>query len=675
MKLQPLAAGAHLIVDGRVCTLTVSPHPGSFSLVDDNFKAAREVQVEELHQWWSDGRMSFAPDEGGAGPANPYATLPEKDRGRILLRLSVLQAVAALPAKEKLKLVSRPHPETGQECLKPMMWHEAAKVCCALGRKPVGIATIYRWEKLSGSTADPCKLRGSFSEIGKSSPIDPACKGRLHELVDSEAQRAMRKVAAGECVRITPTRLRSELNGQLPKGASLPSVKTVAREIAKLPAYCRDYIKIGPRESRGRYRMARQRGIEQPEACLDRTEYDETRLNIVIVDEGTGVVLGIPWLSWFVDAFSTVPLGFYVGFEPMSDVSSMAALRHSCLPKCYVKSEYPSIKGELVCGVARGIVYDNGMTQHGNTIAETAIDLQFDYKFAPPYTPWFKGAVENMHRLLNDLLIDELPGFVIPREARPKEYDPKQNACIGLRHFLFILHHWIADVYLRTPTGPFSLRPIDRWREGTTEFPPRLLPNIHDLNLTFGILRPGNLDHRGVLFENLWYVSREMESYRRQHGHSFAVDVRANPTDLEYLYWRGPDQVWRRAEARAYSYARGRSLFQHKLVVRTAQARFGGEEEAQLLAAQKELQRLGQEALSMALPLRTSAQIARGLGYGTEHLFASHGLDGGLGKGTGPFANLAVNPFRDGQEAMPAETEETSETATRPRRRLAAKMA
>lgn len=548
-----------------------------------------------------------------------------------------------MPDRERFAHVEGLHPVTGRMVKKPAAWHAAARLCHAAGLKPIAISTIYEWKKLLRHHEDPSALRGSFSNIGKASPLTSEVRAALHEVVDTASQRCLTAVRSGNHERIKPKRLQQELLKVLPEGATAPSIKAIVAEIAKLPAYARDTICLGPRNARAAYRMSR--GVERPKVCLDRVEYDETRLKLVIVDEEFGFVLGMPWLSWYVDAASAVPIGFYVGFEPMSDVSTMAALRHACLPKSYVKHEYPTLSGELVAGVPRGIVFDNGMTQHGATIAETALDLQFDYSFAPPYTPWFKGAVEKMHHLLNELLLDELPGFVISGNARPVEYDARKNACIGLRHLLFILHHWIADIYLRTPTGPFALSPMDRWKSGIEHSPPRLLTNIRDLDLTFGIFRSGNLDQRGIRFESLYYLSPEMEDYRRRHGYRLAVDIRVSPTDLGYLYWRGPDLVWRKATARYWAYARGRSLYQHRLVLRNAKERSRGEDEANLLAAHEELRRLGREALAMALPLRNRAQIARTFGYGTEHLFATHDLNGGIGPSGGPFGGVPLNPF------------------------------
>lgn len=676
MRLSALEAGNVVELDQSLFVLADAASSESLTLVSQETGIGSDRSIADLESLWCEGRLTLHPGHiqgQNAVEAAPVAMLSEKERARVVFRLSVLRAIDALPAGRRLVQVDGRHPVTGRTVTKPVAWHEAARLCHAAGLKPVAISTIYEWKKLLARHQDPSALRGAFEKIGKASPLAPEAREALHELVDTTAQRALAAVRAGKRDRIKPKRLQQELARTLPPGTAAPSTKTIAAEVAKLPAYTRDAIELGPRHARSNYRMSR--GVERPQVCLDRVEYDETKLDLVIVDEDFGYVLGIPWLSWYVDSTSTGPLGVYLGFEPMSDVSTMAALRHACLPKAYVKYEYPTINGELLAGVPRGIVFDNGMTQHGDTIAQTALDLQFDYAFAPPYTPWFKGSVEKLHHLLNQLLLDELPGFVISGAARPAEYDPKKNACIGLRHFMYILHHWIADIYLQTPTGPFSLRPIDRWKTGTARFPPRLLSNVRDLDLTFGIFRPGNLDHRGIRFESLYYLSPEMEDYRRRHGHSFPVDVRVNPTDIGHLYWRGPDQLWRKATARHWAYARGRSVFQHRLVLRNARERSGGEDEVHLLAAHAEMQRLGREALAMALPLRNRAQIARGLGYGTEHLFATHDQKGGMGHATGPFGGMLLNPFA-AAPAVPDEALGKPKPATgtkQPRKRFEAR--
>lgn len=307
----------------------------------------------------------------------------------------------------------------------------------------------------------------------------------------------------------------------------------------------------------------------------------------------------------------------------------MAALRHACLPKGYMRKHYPDIRGSMCAGIPRSITLDNGLSQHGDTIQSAAKDLSIDIRYAPPYRAWFKGAVEGMHETLNRLLLEDQAGYVLRPQDRPSEYDPTTQACLGVRQFVRILHHWIADTYMQTPTGVFHRSPAEKWGEGTSSVPPTFLPSVEEADLVFGILREGTLDHRGVRYENLFYLSDNMAEYRRLHGVSIPVDVKVGP-HMGRIYWRGPDRVWHAADADFYEYAWGRTLHNHKLVRNRSLEVFRSDKLEALLESDRQLKEIARAALPMQLGLKRQKRIARAFGIGTETLLSNHQTDGML---------------------------------------------
>ena len=660
MKRFSFEPGVHLRING-VRFLIVSPlaEGEGFTLLDQAVGVARDWTIEELHDRLARGTLEYDPPAHLAAdgklrspkPSEPVASMSAPVRARVDFRLKVIQAVEAIEPRRLFAVEKRLDPKTGTVTEAPLIVHAITEACRAEGKRPVSVATYYNWRKEYARHGDVSELRGNFEKRGRKPYLDPVTLQKLKEALAASVELAKARATVGVLTRLTPGKVRKELKDVLPE-EKLPSLTTVARAIEAMPAYDRAVVRYGAKKADNVFRMAS--AIERPAVCCDRVEYDETRLRVLVTDElFGGLPLGIPYLSWYVDAVSYVPLGFYVGFEPMSDVSTTAALRHACLPKTYVRSEYPSIKGELLASVPRGIVFDNGLSQHGNTIEEMSKDVGFDYQYAPPYCPWFKGAVENMHNTLNDLLLSDLPGFVVEPSLRPDDYDPKVNACIGLRHFLFLLHKWLADRYMLTPTGAFALRPIDRWRAGTERVKPTFLASARDLDLVFGVLRTGTLDHRGIRYENLRYLGDDMKAFRHLHGRSVEIDVRVNPANLGAIYWRGPDQLWRRAEAKDRDYAAGRGLYHHRLILRAAANRFGSDEIEALSAADRELRALGRAGLQTQMGLRQKGHIARALGIGSDSLLGDQRHDGSLGPATGMYAGLPMNPFGTSESTPP----------------------
>lgn len=345
-----------------------------------------------------------------------------------------------------------------------------------------------------------------------------------------------------------------------------------------------------------------------------------------------------------------MPTGFYVGFEPPSDLSMVSALRHACLPKTYVADEYPDIEGEyLGRGVYRQLTFDNELAAHGNTIQGIADELSFGYQFTPVRTPWFKSRVEAAFKAVNDIFLREMPGFVLGRGLARYDYDPARHGCVGLRHFLYLFHKWLIDVYCQH-ARPGEASPAERWAQGTSFWEPELVARSKDLDLLFGVTRTGTLDHRGVVFETLRYYSEDLHRMRLRRGHHQSVKVKIDPSNLGAVHiWEPVDKCWVRAEAVDPGYAKGMSLHRHKLNRKHAVQTYPEAEAENFRRAEIELQEMIAEALPMALSIRSNSLIARALGIGTQHVFNNLDADGRLGPLTGPFEGARLNPLARAQ--------------------------
>lgn len=429
---------------------------------------------------------------------------------------------------------------------------------------------------------------------------------------------------------------------------TVPSRTTLYEIWNEFPAFDRAVAKYGHTKARAMFRG--RRGFERAEACLDHVEYDETLLPFFFFDEGLGVPLGRAWLAWYIDVYSQIPVGFYIGFEPPSDLTITSALRHACTPKSYVAEEYPDIVNEYIAaGIPRAVTFDNGLSQWGVSIEQTAAELGgMEIRFATARTPWFKPQVEGAFDVLNDVLLRELPGFVLAPNVDRRDYDPTKQGCIGIRHFLWIFHLWLIDVYCQTPRGPQNLTPAQRWREGTKTVPPDFIGRARDMEVIFGTVRAGTLDHRGVAYETLRYYSDDLHEFRLRDGSRRRVRVKINPADLGTVHvWDAKALGWIRAHATDQSYARGLSLHRHKLNRRFAKEQFGSNELEALLAAEDNLRATISQALPMALSIRANTNIARALGVGTQHIFGSLDAGGRLGPLSGPFEGHTLNPIRE----------------------------
>ncbi len=660
MMVFRIEPGQRLRIDGVL--FTILSRDEAWRLLSPETLEARLYNYDDLARLYVEGRLvpDYAVKDRDA-PDNVsrlLEDLPQPDQDRANLRLSILRRAAAL-----LEMIPAGARAEGIHRALALASHEFGL------ERPTSRASYYRWRgKLR--RGDICDLAGRFHDRGRR-PLAPLVREVANEVMGEAVQLASQP-RNPEIKSLTW--MRGEIEARLAERNFLrceagqeplaPLKRSTFYAIWNArPAHERDIWKHGRRETRALYRRPSPNPAMRPMLPLDLGEYDETRLPIFFFDEVTLAPLGRPLLAWIVDAVTEMPTGFYLGFEPAGDLTFAATVRHACLPKTYVGEVYPQIvhpyRGH---GRHRHFTFDNEAAVHGRTADLITKDLLSHFSIAPSHTPWFKSRVEHAFHALNQQLMQELPGFVLSRHLSPSEYDPTQNGCIGLRFFLFIFHAWLIDVYCQQPTE-CGRTPDERWSDGTAQWSPDLLSRAQDLDILFGVVRRGRLDHRGVVYENLWYFSDELQDLRLQTGHTQDVSVKINPSDLGAVHIRHPrEDRWVRAQARRPDYAAGLSLHCH--ILNAKEAGPGTFSVDALLRAQARLRELVSENASIALSIQAAALGARFNGIGTQHVFNNLDVEGRLGALTGPFRGQSLNPLPPGT-VLPSDPPARTDDATR----------
>ena len=526
------------------------------------------------------------------------------------------------------------------------------KVCADAGMtKTISVSAFRRWKKWREDEENDQRLLGDMSSRGRK-PMDPKTRSVVVTAIQEHLHECANKNKAGERPTFSMQKIKTKLAEKLKIEAlhnrdapsKPPSNSTLYRILRQFPSYDVDVARLGPVRARTLYRG--NKGHEEVRAPLDLVEFDETLLDLFLFDEIWRIPLGRPWLAWWIDRYSRSILGFYVGFERPSDVVISGSLRHCCSLKSYVGKEYPVLKGEyLQGGLPRRFRLDNGFSQWSQTVEGIAHDIDADYDFCPVKTPWFKSGVENSFSVLNSLLLKEIPGFVHKRgEIDIGDYDPLVNGCIGFRHFLFILHAYIVDFYHAGLTETKLPAPNLLWEEGKKIQAPGMLDRAADLDVIFGIKRVVRLDHRGVRFVNIWYVSEELHEIRRACGQVLDVRISINPIDLGKVHaWHPKAECW----VPAYSTkgeGKGISLHMWKLLEQVKRSKAWTDDDATLRAMSFMHEIIG-DCVRHAQSVRIGSLAARAVGLGTEHVFSHLDHDGNLGALTGPFQGRPINPF------------------------------
>ncbi len=522
----------------------------------------------------------------------------------------------------------------------------------------IDTSTYYRWCAKYSEYDDHMDLAGKFDNRGNRNQLNPTTKRILREEMAAEIEAAkhrndpggkarpvMQDIMGRVLKRLKAERLRTP-GVELP----MPQRSTFYNHWNQFPAYQRHLAIYGPTRVRQMYRFPSP--IDEPQHSLALVQFDETRLPIFVVDEVLGVPLGRPWLAWLIDVFSGAIIGFYLGFEPPSDLVLGSALRHAVSRKSYVAQHYPGLPSFPYGGIPHQLVFDNSLPAHSRTSLTNTFNLDVPYDFTPARMPWAKAEVEGAFNVANTQWLQGMSGFVLDVKGGIDrvDYNPAENAVMGFRQLFYLLHCWLLEVYHHSPTPGTRLTPHQRWTAGTAEVDPEYPEASTDMDVMFGIVREGRrVDHRGVVFENIRYYSDGLHQLRQQRGHELKVKVKVNPLDLGKIHvWEPKEGHWISATAKETGYgdyAEGLELHCHKLYQRHAERLSGSNSLEYLIESRLHLHEMIAHALPDALSIRASSLIARSLGIGSQHVFTNLDPNGNLPTLTGLFSGQPLNPY------------------------------
>jgi putative transposase len=351
----------------------------------------------------------------------------------------------------------------------------------------------------------------------------------------------------------------------------VPSRSTIYREIARLDPYEVMVARYGKRRADMEFRVSTRGPVTM--RPLERVVMDHTPSDLMVVDDNGMLPLGRPTMTTALDEHTRCPMGFYAGFEPPSCLSVMRCLKHAILPKTYVPREFPSVKNRWECyGVPELVVVDNPPEFHSTHFERACLEIGVDIQYAKVLVPWYKGKLERFQGTMNHDLMHGNRGTTFSNILERDDYDPGRHAVVLLSTFREMLHKWVIDVYLQTPHRGIKDTPAHRWRTEINDLPPPLPRSANELDIVLGMTTQRVVFHYGIELEGLKYNGPELGELRRRMGPGVKVELTFDPGDLGHINVFNPTKgtyVWVPAVDQAY--ARGLSLWQHRVIRRYAQ--------------------------------------------------------------------------------------------------------
>jgi putative transposase len=363
----------------------------------------------------------------------------------------------------------------------------------------------------------------------------------------------------------------------------------------------------------------------RPTRISERVEIDDTRLDLIVVDEEDRLPIGRPTLSFALDGYSAFPYGIYVGFEPASYRTAQECLLHAILPKPDCQQVYGTKHPWPVYGLPETLIVDNGDAFKNRHLKDACGQLGIILEHMPVKKPWFKGRIERFFRTNNKGLIHSLPGTTFSNILERGDYDSFRHSCISLSGFIELLHVFFLDRYAREfhkGAGQSGGIPAKLWEESMQSgYLPYLHHSARELRIILYRSEERTVQRSGIDYESLRYQSPNLAPLRSRLHDDEQVHVKINPSDLStiYVYDKyNDDGGWLPVPAVDQEYTQGLSLWKHR-VIRGYVLRQKREVDIyELAAAKKHIQEIVAREYALTRKGRGRATAARFLGIGAE---------------------------------------------------------
>lgn len=603
MRGRRFCKGALIEIDGRKLLLSRKSGDDIWQLEDVASGRYLEKSDRELREDYVSGRLIFA--DGNikskqSDVSDMARPLPESDPDKFeaaKLRRTYVKSIDRLPGTRNV--IGPVIEETWERLGRP--------------GKPPDCSTVLRWRRrFMDSGNDIASLVESSAKKGNRSARFPDEVIRIARAAIDRKYMTLERASIQETLDAAKIEIRAE-NRLLASAATLPmpTRRLVKRLIDEIPAFDRHAARYGRDSANNAFRAVT--GFRVIGAPLERAEIDHTPLDLLVIDDDSGMPIGRPYLTTCIDAYSRCVLGCVVSFEPPSFLTVAQCLKHALLPKTGLRAEQSTLRNDWEAhGIPEELVVDNGAEFHSVSLEKACLELGTEIHYAPRRNGAFKGIIERFQKTMNDSVAHGSPGTTFSNIFEKEDYNPAKHAVIGFRRLKEILTIWIVDVYHQRPHRSLASSPASVWSSAIAPEDIPVPPSGETLDVLLGRVESGRrLSHKGIELDGLFYNSSELTALRRRLGSVLNVDLRVNDSDLGRIAVLVPgENSFVFAHALNSAYASGLSRWQHKVCRRFARMQSLPENPDSWLDAKAEIARLISEEF-LAKKTRGNKRAAR----------------------------------------------------------------
>lgn len=572
-----LANGDCLSISGHKYTCAGKGPGGRYLLVPHKGRSNKYLAAEELFDLSEDGKIELhgASDYYREFPCTQVnlSSISENQHPDVMMRCFYMTEMdeyraqgGKLSEKPVASLVLRVHKKYVKHCKE----HGQTPP-----DKPMSESACRRWyRKWQNSGGNVLSLIRNPSG-NRHSKLSWEQRELIDEVIDKLFRTTHRRPAKAVHV-LMSARIDLENRSRLRDGLKpikTPSYNTLCRHIRKLDLY--ELLKDRYNNEYA-YKMTRhQRSSPMVHKHLEQVQADHTQADIY-VDMGIGVLVR-PWITLLIDRYSKAILGFWVSPDSPSAQTVMDALRMAIMPKNIIELGGEPQWQWPMFGLPEELILDNGKDFLSRDLETAALELGISLNYSPPRQAFYKAQIERQFGAINKQLLSKLPGQVF-------KYEPEKHG-LDYPHLTFdefskLFIQWVTTLAHKTPTKT-GYTPMQLWENSIQKngfSGSGLDQEFVQLCLSKSIhkdcaLQPDGIHHNSLVYNNEWLSRYRNQIAPTSSGRNPKVEFKWSAWNVGLIWvFDENNHSFFPVEAKD-EMAHGRSLFNHKVVLRECRNR------------------------------------------------------------------------------------------------------
>lgn len=292
---------------------------------------------------------------------------------------------------------------------------------------------------------------------------------------------------------------------------------------------------------------------------LERVELKRFQLDVMLCGDETGYILGRPWITIAVDAYSRMVVGYAIDFDSPNGSAAGLCTSHAILPKQeWLQQNEAIFRGKLEwpChGSPHTLCFDNFLELGSSSLVRIydryGIRIESGYAKNPERTGCIERLVSRMAK--------ELCGLSKRISSHSNQWDGSDGiSAIGWQDFKRWLTVLICGVYHnRSYSDLDGKSPLERWKQGSGEGVESALSSVarpdryvvgdtEQLRIAFlpGIKRV--ITRNGVQIDAIRYMGSALQPWidtrhPKDQNRLRLFTFRRDPQDISVIYFWNPE--------------------------------------------------------------------------------------------------------------------------------------